>query len=151
MKKFRKALNRCGLSDFGFIRPRFTWCNGRLGDQRTLLHLDRMLANDEWIEMFPKAKVHHVSMSASNHYFLAMLLKKKQHGNRGKKLFSFEAMWTREEECKEIIELAWDPYMKDSFQPIQERLERCQQNLQCWNQNGFGNVYNSLKQKQTHL
>ena len=32
--------------------------------------------------------------------------------------------------------------------PIQERIERCQSNLKGWNQNKFGNVNKSLKQKQ---
>ena len=41
--------------------------------------------------------------------------------------------------------------MEDNSQPIQERIERCQKNLQCWNQNCFANVYKTLKQKQTRL
>lgn len=60
-------------------------------------------------------------------------------------------MWTREEKCKEIIKLAWDPYTKDSSWPCQDRLERCQRQLQCWNHNSFRNVYKILKQKQNCL
>ena len=133
MKKFRESLSRCGLFDLGFVGLRFTWCNGRFRDQRTLLRLDRMVANDEWIKIFHEAKVHHVLMSASDHCLLVLLLKKNQYSKRGKKRFLFEAMWTREEECKEVIEMAWDPYKDDSAWPIQERLERCQRQLQCWN------------------
>ena len=55
------------------------------------------------------------------------------------------------EECKEIVELAWDPYREDSALPVQERLERCQKMLQQWNQNSFGNVYKGIKQKQNRL
>ena len=47
--------------------------------------------------------------------------------------------------------MAWDPYKDDSARPIQERLERCQRQLQCWNQNNFGNIYKYLKQKQSRL
>lgn len=57
-------------------------------------------------------------------------------------------MWTREEECKEIVELAWDPYRDDSVLSIQERIERCQTELQFWNQNNFDNIYKSLKQNE---
>ena len=151
MGEFRESLSRCGLFYLGFVSPRFTWCNGRFGDQRTLLRLDRMVANEECIKIFPEAKVHNVSMSASDHCLLVLLLKHNHYSKRGKKRFFFEEMRTREEECKEVIEMAWDPYKDDSARPIQERLERCQRQLQCWNQNSFGNVYECLKQKQTRL
>nr|POE73448.1 hypothetical protein CFP56_08751 [Quercus suber] len=51
MGEFKEFLSRCGLIDLGFVGPRFTWCNGRFGDQRTLLQLDRMVANEEWMKI----------------------------------------------------------------------------------------------------
>ena len=79
------------------------------------------------------------------------VLRKDQRKIKGKKRFFFKAIWTREEECKELIELAWDPYRDDSALPIQERLGGCQKNLQDWNKNRFGNIYKGLRQKQTRL
>ena len=46
MEAFREVLSVCGLSDLGFVGRRYTRCNGRFGDQRTLIRLDRMVAND---------------------------------------------------------------------------------------------------------
>lgn len=110
-----------------------------------------MVANDEWIQIFLEAKVHHVSMSASDHCLLPLFLKNNQYCKRGKKHFLFKEMWTREEECGEVIELDWDQYTENSSWPIQERPGRCQCQLQCWNQNSFGNVYKTLKRKQICL
>lgn len=58
----------------GFVGQRFTWCNERLGEQRTVIRLDRMVANEEWRELFPEAKVHHVSMPTLDHFLLALYL-----------------------------------------------------------------------------
>ena len=63
----------------------------------------------------------------------------------------FEAMWVREAECKEVVDMAWNSYIEDSDMPIKERIERCQRNLRGWNQNKFGNVAKNLKQKQDRL
>ena len=46
MEVFRAVLSVCGLSNLGFVGQRYTWCNDRFGDQRTLIRLDRMVAND---------------------------------------------------------------------------------------------------------
>nr|POF10544.1 hypothetical protein CFP56_45935 [Quercus suber] len=101
----------------------------RFSEQRTLIRLDRMVANEAWSRVFLEANVHHVSMSSSDHCLLALLLRKEQRKTVGKKRFFFKAMWTREEKCKELIVLAWDPYRDDSSLPIQERIGRCQKNL----------------------
>ena len=52
MWEFRECLSRCGLIDLGFVGQRYTWCNGRLGEQRTLIRLDRGVANKAWRSMF---------------------------------------------------------------------------------------------------
>ena len=89
MDAFREVLGKCCLFDLGFVGPRFTWCNGRFGEQRTLIRLDRMVGNEAWALMFPEAKVHHVSMSASDHCLLALSLNKVQFPRRRKKRFFF--------------------------------------------------------------
>lgn len=54
MRRFRECLGACGLIDLGFVGQRFTWCNERLGEQRTLIRLDRMVTNDRCVEQFPE-------------------------------------------------------------------------------------------------
>ena len=46
MEVFRECLSDCGLIDLGFVGQRSTWCIGRIGEQRTLVRLDRMVANE---------------------------------------------------------------------------------------------------------
>ena len=110
MEGFRESLSKCGLFDLGFVGQRFTWCNERFGEQRTLLRLDRMVANSSWSELYPEARVYHRSMSSSDHCLLYLSLKNILPKKPVKKRFQFEAMWAREEGCKEVVEGAWDPY-----------------------------------------
>ena len=106
MEAFREIVSRCGLLDLGFVGQKYTWCNGIFGDQRTLVRLDWIFANESWKEGFPNLIVHHVSMAASNHCLLVLGLKGSKHHRKTNKRFFFEAMWTREAGCKKEIELA---------------------------------------------
>ena len=110
MKGFRDCLCYCGLIDMGFVGQWFTWCNGRFGEQRTLVRLDRMVANEEWLNLFPEAKVYHRAMVASNHCLLSLSLRMRGPKRVVKRRFMFEEMWTREESYREVIESAWDPW-----------------------------------------
>ena len=66
MWDFRECLSKCGLVDLGFVGQSYTWCNGRSGEQRMLVILDRVVANEGWRCMFSEASAHHLAMSASD-------------------------------------------------------------------------------------
>ena len=66
-----------------------------------------MVANEEWMRLFPEARVRHVAMSILDHCLLMLSLSRRQPKKQWKKRFFFEAMWTRDERCREIIEGAW--------------------------------------------
>lgn len=145
MRSFKECLSICGLFDLGFVGQRFTWCNGRLGEQRTLIRLDRMLANERWMEQLHEAQVHHISMSTSDHCLLALFLWRKKPTKPVRRRFFFEAMWARDERCREVIELAWDPLQASMNFNIVEKIKSCQFHLQRWNKKVFGNVNIRLK------
>nr|POE75657.1 hypothetical protein CFP56_42805 [Quercus suber] len=67
-----------------------------------------MVANEKWMEIYPEAKVHHISMLTSDHCLLSLWLRKRKPSRLMKKRFFFEAIWTRDERCREVIESAWD-------------------------------------------
>ena len=89
MAEFKDCLNRCELFDLGFIRQKFTWCNGRGGEQRTKVKLDRMVVNEEWMKLFLEARVRHVAMSILNHCLLMLSLTRKQPKKTGEETFLF--------------------------------------------------------------
>ncbi|XP_075669679.1 uncharacterized protein LOC142639371 [Castanea sativa] len=150
MRGFRDCLSVCGLHDMGFVGSRFTWCNDRYGDQRTLVRLDCVVANEGWLARFSEVQVHHISMATSDHCLLALFLRKKVPPKRKvRKRFLFKAMWTRDDRCKEVIEGAWDPLGAEV--DIQDRIRNCQGQLRRWNYEVYGNVNKVLKVKQDRL
>ena len=52
MEAFIETLDYCGMHDLGFIGYRFTWSNGRIGDQNVQECLDRFVGNSQWIGSF---------------------------------------------------------------------------------------------------
>ena len=110
-----------------------------------------MVANSSWSELYPEARVYHRSMSISDQCLLYLTLKNIHPRKPIKKRFQFEAMWMREEGCKEVVEGPWDPYRGGLGYNIMDRLKRCQVSLQGWNWSAFGNVNKVLKQKQERL
>ena len=123
LEGFRECLSNCRLFDLGFVGQRFTWCNGRIREQRTLVRLDRMVANKEWLNLFPEVKVVHRSMVAYDHCLLSLSLRMRELRKVARKRFMFEEMWTREEGCREVVERAWDPLDCNLEMSIRKRLK----------------------------
>ena len=57
MQVFQSALNDCSLLDLGFSGWPFTWTNRREGDAETWVRLDRGVCSQEWLDLFPTAKL----------------------------------------------------------------------------------------------
>ncbi|XP_074282866.1 uncharacterized protein LOC141607414 [Silene latifolia] len=57
MNNFREAVDDCGLRDVVFEGYAFAYDNGQIEDDNRQTRLDRALCNDDWAEMFPRAKL----------------------------------------------------------------------------------------------
>ena len=63
-------------------------------------------------------------MSNFDHCMLVLALKRNQPRKPMKKRFMFEAMWMKEEGCREIIDSVWDPLSNDMGLTIMDKLRR---------------------------
>lgn len=62
MNFFRSTMHNCGLEDLGFSGMKFTWFNRR--KKRPIFErLDRILANANWLSLFPDYNVTHLPRS----------------------------------------------------------------------------------------
>ena len=74
MKYFVDTINYCGLKEVRFTGPLFTWLYLKEDGSQIRERLDRALATMEWFNLFPMAKLVHLSSSASDHSPLILQL-----------------------------------------------------------------------------
>lgn len=107
MEDFVTTIDYCGLCDLGFIGSKFTLFYQTCGVQ-IRERLDRALANLEWRSLYPMAKLHHLSSSASDHSPLSLHLFQRQKRRRNRKIFRFESMWLKDSRCESVVKGAWE-------------------------------------------
>ena len=72
MKNFIDTINFCRLRDLGFNGLKFTWIYHQGDGMQIRERLDRALATPDWVNMFPEAKLFHLSSSVSDHLPLVL-------------------------------------------------------------------------------
>ena len=106
----------------------------------------------EWVNLFPRAKLHHLTNSASDHSPLLLRLERRVSKKKMKKLFRFESMWLKEPQCEEIVQKAWsDGVMVQSEFPLVSCINHCRMQLEVWNKNVFGHMGRKINELQKHL
>jgi hypothetical protein len=66
-KAFADFVHFNALVDLGFVGNRFTWSNHREGSFNIRERLDKGLANQNWVHLFPNSLVNHIPATQSDH------------------------------------------------------------------------------------
>ena len=133
----RDFMMDCSLSDLGFKGPQYTWHNKQVEESTIMARLDRALANTEWRLLFEHAIVIHDYMVGLDHRLLVIQLEKCPKKRR--RSFKYEAKWSREEDCKVVIQNEWDSNGNNNQNlQLPTKLHRCTTALiRCGNQVGI--------------
>ena len=149
---FRQCLDSNGLKDLGFLSSWFTWAVDRSNHGIILARLDRVVATTKWCGKFPRARLFHLANSASDHSVLMLKLEQAMRQPRNKKIFHFEAMWLKHEQCEEVVREAWETGIHMGRENTMEHcLENCRIALTAWNLRVFGHVGKNLEHVQKKL
>ncbi|KAA3480050.1 LINE-1 reverse transcriptase isogeny [Gossypium australe] len=103
MEVFRNVLEDCPLMDVGY------------SETNIQERLDRGVANENWMFMFPEATIQNLVHSISDHCPLLITMKKEDN-KRSWKTFKFEAWWVLEESFKAEVKLIWETTLGDLLQ-----------------------------------
>ena len=129
----------------GFVGPKFTWLYLREDGIQIRERLDRALAMLEWLNLFPSAKLFHLTFLASDHSLLYLHFKRRPPKRMVGRVFRFESMWLKDSRCEEVIHEAWDEGKLKGIEFILKNcLDRCRVKLNAWNKLEFGHVSQTL-------
>ncbi|CAL1356041.1 unnamed protein product [Linum trigynum] len=107
MQAFAECLAETGLCDLGFHGYPFTWENRRSGGGYIEERLDRYLANEEWQNLWPSARVLHLDSARSDHRPISCETVGDEDDIKWGWNFRFEPLWVKHAECAETIKEAW--------------------------------------------
>jgi hypothetical protein len=75
MADFRNLLNFCELNDLDFSGQPWTYDNKRKGEQNVKARIDRAIASTGWSDLYPMAKLTHVTSSRSDRFSWSALIR----------------------------------------------------------------------------
>uniref|UniRef100_A0A803MKM3 Uncharacterized protein n=1 Tax=Chenopodium quinoa TaxID=63459 RepID=A0A803MKM3_CHEQI len=140
----RDAVQFCQLNDMGYIGHDYTWTNNRGGSENVQERLDRFFANQALKDTFPGTFVTHLSKRRSDHLPILLCVKEAVNTPKKKKkkvrLYRFEEMWLRDENCVNIVTKAWERGVD-----ICSKIAFTSANLSAWSREKFEDFVRELK------
>ncbi|XP_074313725.1 uncharacterized protein LOC141648917 [Silene latifolia] len=143
MNNFRDAVDECGLRDVRFEVYEFTYDNGQIGEANRQCRLNRAMGNEAWFDLFPYAKLEHLTREWSDHAPIKLWLDRRETQRGRKKLIRFEQVWVGEDGCEEAIRRAWDRGGTD----ILGKLRQCGEELMAWKGVRIGKLMQDIQRK----
>ena len=138
----RKVARDCNFEDLGYIGHDFTWTNNRGGEDNIQERLDRFFATPAWREKFPGSYVTHLPKRKSDHLPLLLCMRGNVEVNnkrRRSRLFRFEEMWLRDEQCEDVVGSAWHGGVD-----LGSKLAQTASKLNVWGRSKFGDFLKEL-------
>jgi hypothetical protein len=107
MLAFRDTLEMCGIVDLGFCGLPYTYDNKRKGRGNVRVRLDRVVADNQWRNIFAEAFVVHKVSPCSDHLPILLKCEKEVETDPRPNRRQYEVMWEREVSLPEHIQNAW--------------------------------------------
>ena len=147
MRDFHETLDECGFSDLGFIGQKFTWCKRLTGGVTIWERLDKAVANQEWISMFPSYSVTHLDTIFLDHKPLSIHMEGLLIRNQ--RPWRFKQVWLNDESCRTTVEAAWESpfFSSNPMSVVEANMNNYQRYLKEWSRVSFGNISRALAEK----
>ncbi|KAH0768990.1 hypothetical protein KY290_012971 [Solanum tuberosum] len=142
-QEFTQCINNCGLEELKFSGSRFTWWNGRIEEHCIFKRLDRVMGNQEFMNLLPSSEVHHLIRRGSDHAHLHVICNYEEEPTTRR--FKFLNFWTKHHNFKQLIEENWKiDFVGRSFLVFQSKIKKVKGVLAKWSKELFGNIFQQI-------
>jgi hypothetical protein len=128
----------------------FAWDNGRGGARHTEKRLDRVVCNQDWLNICTMSAVSALVKHKSDHF--PLLLDFQLTSTTFASSFKFMRMWSLHQDCRNVILDCWKTEVTGCPMFIlNKKLKLLKIKLKDWNKNCFGNVNEAVTTAEQNL
>ncbi|XP_074290774.1 uncharacterized protein LOC141617477 [Silene latifolia] len=147
MNNFQEAVSDCGLKDIGWEGYQFTWDNGQAGEANRQSMIDRAMRTTSWLDIFPYAKLFHLTREWSGHAPIKLCLDNRVAAQTARRGFKFEQIWIGEEGCEEAVRRGVDK----GCGVLGEAIRACTRELNQWKKSSIKKIGYMIERKNRQL
>lgn len=149
LQDFNDCIEQCSLMDPPHQGSRFTWADGR-GLGRICRRLDWLFINSTFQDSFTSLQLSHLPRVASDHMPILFLCRRQ--GGPIRRTFRFLDPWLHHSDFHNYMKQAWLSYpTTGGMYGFYNKLRSFKKDIQRWNIDIFGNIFNNLKYAETQL
>ncbi|KAL2923281.1 hypothetical protein RDABS01_014772 [Bienertia sinuspersici] len=132
-------ISDCDLQDIPYSGHFYMWSNKLVTEDRVWSKLDRVMANEKWLELFQNANAVFLTEGCSDHF--PALLRMNFDVGKGRKPFKYFQMWQQAPDYSQRIQQAWEGEVKGTaiFQ-VTQKLKRVKNSPKELNKQDFNNL-----------
>jgi hypothetical protein len=150
IEEFQSWTNSFNLIHLPTRGAEFTWNNGRGGSRHTERRLDRVVCNQQWIDLCCVSSVSTLTKIRSDHF--PLLLDFKFSNTTFASQFKFLKMWSLHPSCREVVSDSWNSVVVGCpMFVLSEKLKSLKAKLKTWNKDCFGNVHDLVASAELQL
>ncbi|XP_019095662.1 PREDICTED: uncharacterized protein LOC104763574 [Camelina sativa] len=143
--EFQQMLSACGLWEVRHKGYQFSWFGNR-NEELVQCRLDRTVANQEWMELFPEAQAVYLKKVSSDHSpLITTLMGEKWRRWVG---FKYDQRWVQREGFCDFMKETWESEKVKQSNSLVEKLTRCRKEISGWKRRNKPN--SSLRIQELH-
>ncbi|XP_075650139.1 uncharacterized protein LOC142620669 [Castanea sativa] len=141
---FKECLDECNLINLGFQGSKYTWVNKQEIGHFIQEWLDRAFANQDWVNLYPKASITHLTRVHSDHCPILLCLDKPP-SLRLTRLFRFQPIWMSHPLFTNLLSENWTSDLS-----LSTNLIKFTEAVKIWNKEVFGNIFHRKRRVEAH-